>query len=59
MRFISHHEIEQRLAGDEVRTVIVCKFGMGDLVCPGTRVGPTEDLKVCRSEERRVGKECA
>ena len=46
MRFISHHEIEWRLVHDRVEVVIVCKFSMGDLVCPGTRVGPTEDPKV-------------
>ena len=46
MRFISHYEIEWRLVGDRMRAVIVCKFGVGDLVCPGTRVGSAEDLKV-------------
>ena len=46
MRFISHHEIEQRLTSDGVGAVVVCKFGMGDLICPGTRVGSTEDPKV-------------
>ena len=47
MRFISHHEIEWRLIGDGVRAVIVCKFSIGDLVSPGTRVASTEDPKVC------------
>ena len=27
--------------------VVVHKFCVGDLVCSGTRVGPTEDPKVC------------
>ena len=44
--FVSHHEVQQRLVGDGVGAMIVCKFGMRDLVCPGTRVGFTEDLKV-------------
>ena len=26
--------------------VVVGEFSMRDFVCPGTRVGPTEDLKV-------------
>ena len=47
MRFISHHEVEWRLIGDGVGAVIVREFSMGDLVCPETRVGPAEDLKVC------------
>ena len=25
----------------------MCEFSMGDLICPGTRVGPAEDLEVC------------
>ena len=47
MGFISHHEIEQRLTSDGVRAVVVGKFSVRDFVCPGTRVGPAEDLKVC------------
>ena len=47
MRFISHHEIEQGLVHDGVRVVIVGKFCMRDFVSPGTRVGLTEDPKVC------------
>ena len=47
MGFISHHEIEQRLICDRVRVVVVGELHMGDFVGPGTRVGPTEDLKVC------------
>ena len=27
--------------------VVVHEFGVGDLIGPGTRVGPAEDLKVC------------
>ena len=46
MRFISHHEIEQGLICDGVRAVIVGEFSMRDFVCPRTRVGSTEDLKV-------------
>ena len=34
MRFISHHEVEGRLTGDRVRSVIVGEFGMGDLFGP-------------------------
>ena len=30
-----------------VRAVVVGEFRVGDLVCPGTRVGSTEDLKIC------------
>ena len=46
MWFISHHEIEWGLVCDGVRAVIVGEFCMGDLVSPGTRVGPAEDPKV-------------
>ena len=46
MRFISHHEIEQRLVHDGMRAVIVGKLSMRDLICPRTRVGPIEDLKI-------------
>ena len=46
MRFISHHEIERRLVHDGVRAVVVGKLCMGDLINPGTRVGPAEDPKV-------------
>ena len=46
MRFISHHEIEQRLVRDGVRVVVVGELHMGDLISPGTRVGPVEDPKV-------------
>ena len=46
MGFISHHEKERRLVCDGMGAVIVGEFGVGDLVSPGTRVGPTEDLKV-------------
>ena len=27
--------------------MVVGKFNVGDLVCPGTRVGPTKDPKIC------------
>ena len=47
MRFISHHEIEQRLVCDGARVVVVGKLCMGDLISPGTRVRPAEDPKVC------------
>ena len=47
MRFISHHEIERRLVCDGVGVVVVHEFGMGDFIGPGTRVGATEDPKVC------------
>ena len=47
MGFISHHEIEWGLVSDRVRVVIVSKFGMGDVISPGSRVVSTEDLKVC------------
>ena len=46
MGFISHHEIEWRLTSDGMGAVIVGKFSRRDFVCPGTRVGPTEDPKV-------------
>ena len=32
---------------DRVRAVIVSEFSVQDFVCPGTRVGPVEDPKVC------------
>ena len=32
---------------DRVEVVIVGEFGIRDFVCPGTRVGPAKDLKVC------------
>ena len=47
MRFISHHEIEWGFVCDGVRVVVVGKLCMGDLIGPGTRVGPAEDPKVC------------
>ena len=46
MRFVSHHEIEQRLTCDRMRVVVVGKFHIGDLISPGTRVGPAEDPKI-------------
>ena len=46
MRLISHHEIEQGLTGDGMGAVVVHEFGMGDLISPETRVGPTKDPKV-------------
>ena len=46
MRFISHHEIEQRLVGDGVEVVIIGEFSMRDFISPGTRVASAEDLKV-------------
>ena len=46
MGFITHHEVKQRLTGDEVRVVIVGKFGMGDVVCPRSGIVSTEDLKI-------------
>ena len=47
MQFISHHEIEWGLIHDRVRAVIVGEFSVGDFVCLGIRVRPTEDLKIC------------
>ena len=47
MRFVSHHEVERRLTGDRMGAVIVGKFSMRDFIGLGTRVGPTEDPKVC------------
>ena len=32
---------------DGMGMVVMCEFSVGDLVCPGTRVGPTEDPKIC------------
>ena len=46
MRFISHHEIEWRLIHDGVRAVVVGELHMGDLISPGTGVGPAKDPKV-------------
>ena len=47
MRLISHHEIEWGLVHDRVRVVVVDELHMGDLVGPGTRIGPVEDPEVC------------
>ena len=47
MGFITHHKVKQGLIGDGMRVVIVSEFGMGDVIGPGSRVVPTEDLKVC------------
>ena len=44
--FISHHEEEWRLVGYGVRTVIVHEFCKGDVLCPGSGIGATEDLEV-------------
>jgi len=46
MGFVSHHEVEGRLAGDRVGSVIVGKFGMGNLFGPRGRVCATEDVEV-------------
>ena len=46
MRFISHHEEEWRLVGHGVGAVIVCEFCEGNVLCPGSRIGATEDPKV-------------
>ena len=45
-RFISHHEIEQRLVGDRMRVVIVSEFCMGDQFGPRCGIIATEDTKV-------------
>ena len=46
MGFISHHEIEQGLISDGMRAVIMGKFGVRNVVSPGSRIVPTEDLKI-------------
>ena len=46
MGFITHHEVKWGLIGDGVRMVIVSKFGIGDIIGPGSGVVPTEDSKV-------------
>ena len=45
-RFISHHEEEWQLVGHRVGAVIVCEFCEGNVLCPGSRIGAREDLKV-------------
>ena len=45
-RFISHHEEEWQLVGYGVRVVIVGEFGKGNVLCPRSRIGATEDPKV-------------
>ena len=45
-RFISYHEEEWRLVGHGVRVVIVCEFCKGNVLCPGSGIGATEDPKV-------------
>ena len=47
MGFISHHEVEQRLVGNRVRAVIVCEFGVGDVIDPRSGVIAAEGPKVC------------
>ena len=44
--FISHHEVKQRLVGDRVRAVVVCKFSMGDRFGPECRIIATEDSEI-------------
>ena len=46
MGFITHHEVKQRSVGDRMRTVIVGKFSMGDVISPRSRIVPTEDPEV-------------
>ena len=44
--FISEHEVEWRFASGGVRAVVVDKLGHGNMVGPGFRVRPTEDVEV-------------
>ena len=46
MEFIAHHEEEWRLVGDGVRVVIMGEFCKGNVLCPGSRIGATENPKV-------------
>jgi hypothetical protein len=46
MGFISHHEIEERLAGYGMRAVIVGKFGMREHFRPGCGITSTEYSEV-------------
>ena len=46
MGFVTHHEVKQRLVGDQMRAMVVSEFSMGDVVSPRFRVVPTEDLEV-------------
>ena len=46
MGFITHHEVERRLIGDGMRSVIVSEFSVGDVISPRSGVVSTEDPKV-------------
>ena len=46
MGFITHHEEEWQLVGDRVRTVIVGEFYEGNVLCPGSSIGTTEDPEI-------------
>ena len=46
MRFITYHEVEQRLVDDRMRVVIVGEFNMRDFASPGTQIASIEDSKV-------------
>ena len=46
MGFITHHEVEWRLIGDGMRSVIVSEFSVGDVISPRSGVISTEDPKV-------------
>ena len=46
MGFVPHHEVEQRLVGDEIRSVVMCEFGVRDRFGPRCRIIATEDSKI-------------
>ena len=46
MGFISHHEVEWRLVGDGMRSVIMCEFGVRNRFGPRCGIIATEDLKI-------------
>lgn len=44
--YIFHYEVKQRLICDGVRAVVVCEFGMGDIISPRPWIVSTKDLKI-------------
>ena len=48
--FISHHEIEQRLVGNRMGAMVVCKFCMGNRFGPRCGVIAAEDSEIHKSQ---------
>ena len=46
--FVPHHEVEQRLFGDGMRSVIMCKFSVRDRFRPRCGIIAAEDSEICR-----------